>query len=90
MTLRVDFPIVNKLGLHARASAKFVSIAARFPCQVWLEREGQRVHGKSIMGLMTLAATQGTVLQLETSGEQEQDCIAALLALAADCFGESE
>ncbi len=90
MTLRVDFSIVNKLGLHARASAKFVSIAARFPCQVWLEREGQRVHGKSIMGLMTLAASQGTVLQLETSGEQEQECAEALLALAADRFGEPE
>ncbi|WP_248886275.1 HPr family phosphocarrier protein [Acidithiobacillus acidisediminis] len=88
--MRVDFPIINRLGLHARASAKFVSIAARFPCQVWLERDGQRVNGKSIMGLMTLAASQGTVLSLETEGEKEAECSAALSALAADYFGEGE
>ncbi|MCE5387530.1 MAG: HPr family phosphocarrier protein [Acidithiobacillus sp.] len=88
--MRVDFPIINRLGLHARASAKFVSIAARFPCQVWLERDGHRVNGKSIMGLMTLAASQGSVLTLETEGEQEQECAVALCALAADYFGEGE
>ncbi|MEY2342888.1 HPr family phosphocarrier protein [Acidithiobacillus sp. IBUN Pt1247-S3] len=88
--MQVDYPIINRLGLHARASAKFVSIAARFPCQVWLERDGQRVNGKSIMGLMTLAASQGTVLTLETEGEQEAECSAALSSLAADYFGEGE
>ena len=69
MTLRVDYPILNRLGLHARPSAKFVSLSARCPCAVWLERDGQRVNGKSIMGLMTLAAAQGTILTLETDGE---------------------
>jgi len=90
VTVRIDFPILNRLGLHARASARFVSIAARFPCQVWVERDGQRVNGKSIMGLMTLAATQGSTLQLETSGEAEQECAEALLALTMDRFGEGE
>ncbi|MBU2761368.1 HPr family phosphocarrier protein [Acidithiobacillus thiooxidans] len=88
MTVRVDYPIINPLGLHARPSAKFVSLSARYPCTVWLERDGQRVNGKSIMGLMTLAAAQGTILTLETEGEGEQACADALLALAKDRFGE--
>lgn len=88
MTLRVEYPIINQLGLHARPSAKFVSLSARYPCAVWLERNGHRVSGKSIMGLMTLAAAQGTILTLETDGEGEQACAAALLELAADRFGE--
>ncbi|MCK9188280.1 HPr family phosphocarrier protein [Acidithiobacillus sp.] len=88
MTLRVDYPIINQLGLHARPSAKFVSLSVRYPCAVWLVRNGQRVNGKSIMGLMTLAAAQGTILTLETDGEGERACADALLALAADCFGE--
>lgn len=88
MTLRVDYPIINQLGLHARPSAKFVSLSVRYPCAVWLERNGQRVNGKSIMGLMTLAAAQGSILILETNGDDEQACADALLALAADRFGE--
>ncbi len=88
MTVRVDYPIINQLGLHARPSAKFVSLSARYPCAVWLEREDQRVNGKSIMGLMTLAAAQGTVLTLETDGEEEAACAEVLLALAANRFGE--
>jgi len=60
----------------------------RYPCAVWLERNGQRVNGKSIMGLMTLAAAQGSILILETNGDDEQACADALLALAADRFGE--
>ena len=88
MTLRVDYPIINRLGLHARPSAKFVSLSVRYPCTVWLARNGQRVNGKSIMGLMTLAAAQGTVLTLETDGEEDQALADALLALAADRFGE--
>ncbi|MBE7565290.1 MULTISPECIES: HPr family phosphocarrier protein [Acidithiobacillus] len=88
MTVRVDYPIINSLGLHARPSAKFVSLSARYPCAVWLERDAQRVNGKSIMGLMTLAAAQGTILTLETEGEGEQACADALLALAKDRFGE--
>ncbi|WP_297467265.1 HPr family phosphocarrier protein [Acidithiobacillus sp.] len=88
MTLRVDYPIINRLGLHARPSAKFVSLSARCPCAVWLERDGQRVNGKSIMGIMMLAAGKGTILTLETDGEGEQACADALLALAADRFGE--
>ena len=88
--MRTEFTIVNKLGLHARASAKFVTLASSFPCEVWLERCGKRVHGKSIMGVMMLAASKGTVLTLETEGDQAQACAEALLALAASRFGEEE
>ncbi|MEK8089959.1 HPr family phosphocarrier protein [Thermithiobacillus plumbiphilus] len=88
--MRTEFTIVNKLGLHARASAKFVTLASSFPCEVWLERCGKRVNGKSIMGVMMLAASKGTVLTLETEGDQAQACAEALLALAASRFGEEE
>ena len=88
--MRTEFTIVNKLGLHARASAKFVTLASGFPCEVWLERCGKRVNGKSIMGVMMLAASKGTVLTLETEGDQAEACAEALLALAASRFGEEE
>lgn len=86
--MRTEFRIINRLGLHARASAKFVALASRYPCNVWLERNGQRVNGKSIMGVMTLAASHGTTLVLETEGERAEACAHALVDLAADRFGE--
>lgn len=89
VTVRVELQIINQLGLHARASAKFVSLASRYPCAVWLERNGQRVNGKSIMGVMTLAAAQGSTLTLETDGPQEAECAAALQGLAIHRFGEA-
>ena len=82
--------IVNKLGLHARASAKLTKLAGSFPCEVWMTRGERRVNAKSIMGVMMLAAGIGTEVQLETSGEREQEAMDALLTLIADKFGEGE
>jgi phosphocarrier protein HPr len=82
--------IVNKLGLHARASAKLTKLAGSFPCEVWMTRGERRVNAKSIMGVMMLAAGIGAEVQLETSGEREHEAMEALLALIADKFGEGE
>ncbi|MDO4724217.1 MAG: HPr family phosphocarrier protein [Comamonadaceae bacterium] len=82
--------IVNKLGLHARASAKLTKLASSFPCQVWMARNGRRINAKSIMGVMMLAAGQGAQVQIETEGEQEEQAMQALLELIAERFGESE
>ena len=82
--------ISNKLGLHARASAKLTKLAGSYPCEVWLSRGERRVNAKSIMGVMMLAAGVGTELMLETNGDKEQECMDALLALIADKFGEGE
>jgi phosphocarrier protein len=82
--------IVNKLGLHARASAKLTKLAGSFPCEVWMTRGERRVNAKSIMGVMMLAAGIGSEVQLETSGEREQEAMDALLALISDKFGEGE
>jgi phosphocarrier protein len=82
--------ISNKLGLHARASAKLTKLAGSFPCEVWLSKGERRINAKSIMGVMMLAAGVGSEVVLETAGEQEQEALDALLALMADKFGEGE
>ena len=82
--------ISNKLGLHARASAKLTKLAGSYPCDVWLSRGERRVNAKSIMGVMMLAAGIGTEVALETDGEREDDAMDALLALINDRFGEGE
>jgi phosphocarrier protein len=82
--------ISNKLGLHARASAKLTKLAGSFPCEVWLTKGERRVNGKSIMGVMMLAAGIGSVVEIETIGNKEQEAMDALLALMADKFGEGE
>ena len=82
--------ITNKLGLHARASAKLTKLAGNFPCSVWITKGERRVNAKSIMGVMMLAAGIGSDVELETSGDQEQAAMEALLALMADKFGEGE
>ena len=86
--IKTTTTIVNKLGLHARASAKLTKLAGSFPCEVWMSRGGRRINAKSIMGVMMLAAGMGAEVELETSGEQEQEAMDALLALIADKFGE--
>jgi len=88
--LQQDAQIINKLGLHARASAKLTQLASQFPCEVWLTRNGRRVNAKSIMGVMMLAAAKGTTINIETTGEKEQEAMTALLALISDYFGEGE
>ena len=82
--------INNKLGLHARASAKLTKRAGSFPCDVFMSRGERRINAKSIMGVMMLAAGMGTEVEIETSGHREQEAMDALLALIADKFGEGE
>ena len=87
---RGDAPIINKLGLHARASAKLTQLASTFPCEVWLERNGRRVNAKSIMGVMMLAAARGSTITIDTQGERADDALQAIQELVADRFGEGE
>jgi phosphocarrier protein len=82
--------ISNKLGLHARASAKLTKLAGSYPCEVWLSRGERRVNAKSIMGVMMLAAGLGSTVEIETQGEREQEAMDALLSLFNDKFGEGE
>lgn len=88
--IKTSVTISNKLGLHARASAKLTKLAGSFPCEVWLARGDRRVNAKSIMGVMMLAAGIGATVELETNGEQEQQAMDALVALMNDKFGEGE
>ena len=85
-----EVDIVNKLGLHARASAKLTQLAARYQCEVWLTRNGRRVNAKSIMGVMMLAAAKGSRVDVETDGPDETEAMQALVELIADRFGEGE
>ncbi len=82
--------ISNRLGLHARASAKLTKLAGSFPCEVFMIRGDRRINAKSIMGVMMLAAGMGTEVEIETNGDREQEAMDALLALIADKFGEGE
>lgn len=82
--------ITNKLGLHARASARLTKLAGSFPCEVWIAKGDRRVNAKSIMGVMMLAAGAGSEVVVDTEGEREQEAMDALLALIADRFGEGE
>ena len=82
--------IINKLGLHARASAKLTQLAGKFQCEVWMSKGSRRINAKSIMGVMMLAAGKGAKVSIETSGSDEAEAMTALLALIADYFGEGE
>ena len=89
-TAERTFTIVNRLGLHARAAARLVQTAVKFKSVVHVEREGQTVNGKSIMGVLMLAAAQGTQVTVRTEGEDADDAMAALGALIEDGFGEDK
>jgi phosphocarrier protein len=88
--IKTTVTISNKLGLHARASAKLTKLAGSHRCEVWMSRGERRINAKSIMGVMMLAAGMGSMVELETSGVDEQAAMEALLALIADKFGEGE
>jgi phosphocarrier protein len=88
--LQTEILIKNKLGLHARASAKLSQLASQYPCEVWLARNSRRINAKSIMGVMMLAAAKGATVVLETNGEQEQEAMDAIKSLIDDLFGEGE
>jgi len=88
--IRTTTTISNKLGLHARASAKLTKLAGGFPCDIFISRGERRVNAKSIMGVMMLAAGIGSEVAIEASGEREQEAVESILALIADKFGEGE
>ena len=88
--IRTTLVISNKLGLHARASAKLTKLASSFKCEVFMTRNSRRVNAKSIMGIMMLAAGLGSEVDLETDGEDEQQASEALTALVNDKFGEGQ
>ncbi len=88
--ISAELPIINKLGLHARASAKLTQTASRFRCEIWLARSGRRVNAKSIMGVMMLAAGKGSTVVVEAEGEDAEQAVSALKELVADRFGEGE
>jgi phosphocarrier protein len=88
--IRTTITISNRLGLHARASAKLTKLAGSFACEVHMTRNGRRINAKSIMGVMMLAAGQGSEVEIETDGADEQQAMAALRALIEDRFGEGE
>jgi len=85
-----EIEIINKLGLHARASAKLSQLAAQFPCEILLSRNGRQINAKSIMGVMMLAAGIGSIVMLETVGDQADEALQALTALINNRFGEGE
>jgi phosphocarrier protein len=88
--IKTSISISNKLGLHARASAKLTKLAGGFQCEVFMTRNSRRVNAKSIMGVMMLAAGMGSEVEIETSGPDEQQAMDALVALINDKFGEGE
>lgn len=88
--VRQEVQIINKLGLHARASAKLTQLASSFKCEVMMSRNNRRVNAKSIMGVMMLAAGKGATVMIETSGPDEAEALQAIIALINDYFGEGE
>jgi phosphocarrier protein HPr len=87
---QTETEVINKLGLHARASAKLTQVASGFASEIWLSRNGRRVNAKSIMGVMMLAAGKGSLIQIETRGADEDAAMQAVLKLIAERFGEDE
>lgn len=87
---RCEAEIINKLGLHARASAKLTQLASNYPCEVWLERNERRINAKSIMGVMMLAAAKGSTIVVDTQGEDAETAMQAILDLIANRFEEEE
>jgi phosphocarrier protein HPr len=86
---RANYEIVNELGLHARAATKLVQLAARFPCEIEIARDGQRANAKSVMGVLLLCGAKGSVLEVWARGERASDAVQAIGTLIADRFGES-
>ena len=87
---RAEIEIINKLGLHARASAKLTQLAGSFKCEIWMEKGPRRINAKSIMGVMMLAAGKGSQVVVETDGDDEQAALDAIVKLINDKFGEGE
>ncbi len=90
MLVEAQLKIINRAGLHARAASKFVQTANRYPCEVWIEKDGQRVNGKSIMGVLLLVASLGSQIRIQCEGPQAETCLQALTELIQNRFGEDE
>ena len=88
--IKTEVEIINKLGLHARASTKLTQTASQYASEIWIERNGRRVNAKSIMGVMMLAAAKGSLITLEASGTDEANATDSMLALINNYFGEGE
>lgn len=88
--IKEDIEIINILGLHARASSKFTQTASQFSSEIWVTRNGRRVNAKSIMGVMMLAAAKGSTIEVEATGADEAEAMAAIRTLVNDYFGEGE
>lgn len=88
--MKTNVTISNALGLHLRASSKLSQLATKFPCEVWLSKGAKRINAKSVLGVTMLAAGQGTEIEVETIGAQEEEAMTALLALINDKFGEGQ
>lgn len=88
--MKTNVTISNSLGLHLRASSKLSQLATKFPCEVWLSKGAKRINAKSVLGVTMLAAGQGTEIEVETIGAQEEEAMTALLALINDKFGEGQ
>lgn len=89
-TYEVSAEILNELGMHARAATKFVQLATKYPCEVFVEKDGQQVNGKSIMGVLMLVASKGSIITIKTEGGDAEAAGVALAALVADRFGEEQ
>ncbi|MCC6216879.1 MAG: HPr family phosphocarrier protein [Polyangiaceae bacterium] len=89
-TARGSFEVVNRLGLHARAATKLVQLASRFPCDIVVRRDGQAANAKSVMGVLLLCGSKGTVLEIEANGDEAEEAIASLGELMAARFGEPD
>ena len=87
---KAEIEIINKLGLHARASAKLTQLAGSYPCEVWMERNNRRINAKSIMGVMMLAAGKGAKVMVDCNGDRADEALQAITQLVADRFGEGE
>ena len=87
---KIDIEIINKLGLHARASAKLSQLASEYPCEVFMSKNNRRINAKSIMGVMMLAAGIGSIVTIETVGEKEDEALKKICELIQDRFGEGE
>jgi phosphocarrier protein len=85
-----SFEIMNELGLHARAATKLVQLAARYPCEIEINRDGQRANAKSVMGVLLLCGAKGVILDVTARGDRAQDAIDAIGVLISDRFGEAE
>ncbi len=90
MALTQQIQIINKLGLHARVSSKFTQLAGRYTSEIWISRNGRKVNAKSIMGVMMLAAAKGSTVELDITGDDEQEAMEALVALINNRFDEAE